>query len=232
MEIAMQQHDRYLQLKETLGSEFDLSTSMGCALESAIKLSPDMEKIQPNLFSELLPSLHDSTNDLTLTLYVRTGHTENVAIDEHKFVDAYIHQAQQIVNCAMEVEKATLTAPDAKMVWLVVSDSPLIKTWMADQFASQQRKIVFADTRGAHTRNRASPSTVDVAEAVLDWWLIAEASDAVVTDYKAPSFANTASFRTARPMYKVPKERDGDGLLSCERIEPVLRWPTVPVEAS
>ena len=116
------------------------------------------------------------------------------------------------------------------VVWMLVTDSQFVKTWVTESYSnntvvdtttkhyvnnnnnnnnnntttvvSSSRTILVTQSRGAHTKG--SPSTADVAEGFLDWYLIGE-SDVVVSDHHGPSFGNTASFRTARPHYKVPK---------------------------
>lgn len=214
----------YFGLKRALGQDFDLETSMTCALSTLMQLSPASVNYQPNLFTTILPTLHDPNNALVLSLYIRTGHTEHVHIKER--VEKYRKQAEPIIQCALHLEEEYVANKNdnRRVVWMVVTDSQDLKTWITQSHSSKtgdsrQRTILTTQSRGAHTKMRKSiPSTADFAEAFLDWYLIGE-SDVVVADNGGPSFGNTATFRTARPYYKVSKEEG-----KCSKVEPVYRW--------
>ena len=75
-----------------------------------------------------------------------------------------------------------------------------------------------------HTRTQRDPSTADLAEAVIDWYLVGE-SDLVVTDSGSPSFGGTAALRTARPLYDA---RGG----KCFRATPIRDKNSVKVGVS
>jgi hypothetical protein len=158
--------------------------------------------------------------------------------------EQYQTQALSIVACALHLEQmehnrtSTITDDSSsiprKVVWMVVTDSQFVKTWVQEtysndptnHFPSSRRTILATQSRGAHTKASGQPSTADFAEGFLDWYLIGE-SDYVISDYEGPSFGNTASFRTARPHYKVPKHdptpmTTADAV--CSKVEPSLEY--------
>ena len=104
----------------------------------------------------------------------------------------------------MEKQKLADSESKFRTVWIVVSDSKDLKEWIRETYESKSdpwRMIVTTGSRGAQTRTNVSPSTMDLSEALLDWFLIGE-SDVVVSDQlHAPSFGGTAALRTARPLY-------------------------------
>jgi len=229
-ETIFQQDNRYKGLGKIFGDGgFDIETSMACALGSLLQLSPTgAVNYQPNLFTTILSTLQDPNNALVLAVYIRTGHTEHIHIEER--IERYRKQAEPIIECALHLEKELITTKHStgpKVVWMVVTDSQDLKTWITESYSTnnendssrQQRTILTTQSRGAHTKTRNNePSTADFAEAFLDWYLIGE-SDAVVADHTAPSFGDTATFRTARPYYKVPKEGG-----RCSKVEPTYKW--------
>lgn len=106
-----------------------------------------------------------------------------------------------------------------QIVWLVISDSNDIKELIQSKHGGKsvpvpepvppiggsngiaiQRKVVYTSSRGRHSKPKQSPKTADLADAFIDWYLIAE-SDAVVTSDGVYSFGLTAGLRTARPIY-------------------------------
>jgi hypothetical protein len=234
MEENFRQFRKYLGLRETMGNDFDLETSMACALGSLFRFAPMATKYQPDLFSIILPTLHDENPALVLTLYIRTGHAEWSGTEsDEKTLRRYREAAQRIIECAVHVEDSMMGKNESSsmknrpIVWMVVSDSPYVKTWIKENYGndteSSRRTIVSTQSRGAHTRfNRNDPSTADFAEAFLDWYLIGE-SDVVVADYTAPSFGDTAAFRSARPYFKV-SGKPGEQI--CKKVEPTLKWST------
>jgi hypothetical protein len=218
----------YGGLKSIFGESFNITESMACAFHSLFRLSPKLvELYQPNLFSEILPALHDQAS-YSISLYIRTGHTERVHIEteQETTLKVYRNKTQQIVDCALGLEEQAGKDDSSKkknIVWMVVTDSPYIKEWIHEKYGGanhSHRTIITTRARGAHTKyKRNVPSTADFAEAFLDWWLIGESSDAVVSDSTAPSFGNTAVFRTIKPYYKIPK---GGGGQLCELTPPAL----------
>lgn len=234
-------------LKRTLGSRFAMETAMACATGVLFQLSPSISQYQPNLFSTILPTLRDPTN-FVISLYIRTGHTEALQIPER--IEQYRGMAERIVQCALYLEQQEHQQHDGgssmnnssnnsrsvpnKVVWMLVTDSPFVKTWVMQTYSNSTsnspRTVLVTQSRGAHTKG--SPSTADVAEGFLDWYLIGE-SNVVVSDHYGPSFGNTASFRTGRPHYKVPKKptkeevekgMGGADADVCRKVEPALEY--------
>jgi hypothetical protein len=209
-------------LKKTLGKSvgFDLESSMACVFRSLMELSPNAVKYQPDLFTTFLPTLYKAP--FVLTLYIRTGHTEHVAESEESSKARYQKRAMPIIDCALQLEAEAwqLNRPQ-HVVWLLITDSPSLKIWVTKTFSEEGfRNIMVTRAHGAHTKTAGQPSTADFAEGFLDWFLIGESSDVVVSDENAPSFGNTAAFRTARPYYKFPS---GKGEGPCRRITPTLK---------
>mmetsp|Transcript_6465 Transcript_6465/g.10718 ORF Transcript_6465/g.10718 Transcript_6465/m.10718 type:complete len:204 (+) Transcript_6465:282-893(+) len=203
---------------------------MGCAFGSMIQLSPAAAKYQPNLFTTILPTLRDPINAFVLSIYIRTGQTENLQLEER--MEKYRTQAERIIKCALHVEEEKVISSkqsneDTVVVWMLVTDSQYLKTWITETYSSsdggdaRRRIILTTQSRGAHTKvtRQNDASTADFAEAFIDWYLIGE-TDAVVADHTAPSFGKTAAFRTARPYYKAGT----DGGSWCNKIEPGHKW--------
>ena len=230
-------------LKRTLGPGFAIETTMACAMGTMFQLSPAVVQYQPNLFTTILPTLRDP-QALVLALYIRTGHTEHLHIAER--TEQYRAQALPIVTCALHLEQmernrttgssatsgrastsSAVRTSHPKVVWMLVTDSQYIKTWIQDTYSktdssASRRTILTTQSRGAHTKASAKPSTADFSEGFLDWYLIGE-SDYVISDHEGPSFGNTASFRTARPHFKVPKDTMTTQVL-CRKVEPSLEY--------
>lgn len=212
-------------LKRSLGDSFNFDTSMGCAFGSLIQLSPKTIEYEPNLFTTILPTLHDPKHALVLSLYIRTGRTENLQLEEQ--MEKYRTQAEHIIDCAKQVEKEnniteeTRNSGQGAVVWMLLTDSQYLKTWIKETYSNDtQRIILTTQSRGAHTKVTRSneASTADFAEAFLDWYLIGEA-DAVIADFGGPTFGSTASFRTSRPYYKVASSGK-----SCNNMVPGHKW--------
>jgi hypothetical protein len=218
-ETSYKQNQNFRGMKGVFGDDFELESSMACAMGSMLSLSRSAVKFQPNLFTTILPTLRDP-NALVLSVYIRSGQTERFHHEE--LVEKYQEQAKAIAGCAIQVEEEMLAKEQNQnqvVVWMLVTDSQYVKTFITDTYSSPNRRtILTTQSRGAHTKTRNNePSTADFAEAFLDWYLIGE-SDAVIADHRAPSFGNTATFRTARPYYKVPKEGG-----RCTRVEPTYK---------
>jgi hypothetical protein len=77
-------------------------------------------------------------NPLVLSLYIRTGRTENLSF--HEATHTYIKLAESIVDCALGIESAAIVNADASelpythIVWMVVTDSHFLKTWIRDKY--------------------------------------------------------------------------------------------------
>ena len=197
---------------------FNPETAFACSLASLFRLSPSVAQFQPDLFTNILPALH-AHDALTMSLYIRTGHTDIAATKErtnatNPFQEEHDYRASHamdILHCAMELEKQMLAENSLynQVVWMVVTDSQDLKRWITDTYdtttssannTSLKRQVITTTSRGAHTRTGRDPSTADLAEALMDWYLIGE-SDLVVKDGNAPSFGGTGALRTARPLY-------------------------------
>ena len=227
---------------------FDIEFSMACSLGSLFRLSPRATMYEPTLFTKILPALH-APNTLVITLYIRTGRTENLIPSEATHI--ITKSAAHIADCAMKIEMERLSPQVqnpkdsqhyySRIVWMIATDSQYLKTWLKDQYTRENataavhdgdggsgvlppRSILVTQSRGAHSKPGADPSTADFAEAFLDWYLMGE-SDAVVADHNGPSFGDTAAFRTARPYYKLPMGRQAAS--SCDLRTPVFRWDTM-----
>lgn len=227
-EVGFARSRGHVDLKKTMGPSFKMQTSMACTLGGLVQLSPRATKYQRNLYTTILPTLRDP-NNFVIAVYIRTGHTEHIQIAER--TEAYRNRSIPILDCALHVEATTMQNNNNRpVVWMLVTDSPYLKSWIPEAYANvtssgvssstSRRTILTTQSRGAHTKTRGQqPSTADFAEGILDWWLIGE-SDAVVADSYAPSFGNTAAFRGTGPYYKVPKYMAE----VCNIVEPAYKW--------
>ena len=201
---------------------FRIEDGMACALNSLFEFAPSASDYEPRLFSEILPAIQD-VNVLVLSLYVRTGRTDEVAAKEEAgdqkaaATEENIkhHHLDDITACALRVEEQHLKDADAKferIVWLVISDGPKLKQHVVDTYGGQDlsvtsleaertvsRSVVVTGARGIHTRPRRKPSTDEFAEAMVDWMLIGE-SDALIANPQL-SFGFTGALRTSRPFF-------------------------------
>lgn len=136
-------------------------------------------------------------------------------------------RAEEYLNCALSLEvqnllrlyiESTSKKSISRVAWMLVTDSPDLKQSIHESFdgkdanaripSDQQkwplqvisRTIVFTDSHGTHTRAKGNPSTVDFAEALVDWYVLGE-SDVVIANHASFSFGATAAIRTARPLY-------------------------------
>jgi hypothetical protein len=174
-----------------------------------------MEAFVPELPTNILPSLHQP-NVVVFALYIRTGFADVSATQEESMKQglsnlklrnpkdpSYRDRAENIIQCALQLETQHNNA-SSRFVWMVVSDSQKLKEWIVDKYdtrtTSKKREIVVTQSKGAHSRPSRTPSTKDIAEAIVDWYLIGE-SDLVITDKQSPTFGGTGALRTARPLY-------------------------------
>lgn len=195
---------------------------MACSLHSLFHLAPTATNFEPDLFTRILPTLHQE-DALVISLYIRTGHTDVKANKEKAgqktAAEAPIsakNKADKIITCALGLEQDYLANNNntmnkyQKVVWTVVTDSQYVKQYVLEHYDSRHanttigipRQVVTTNSRGVHSRASRDPSTADFAEALIDWYLIGE-SDLVIADQiMSPSFGDTAALRTARPLYK------------------------------
>lgn len=207
--VKFRQAGRFMGLRTVFGGDFDLFTSFACAVGSMLKLSNQIEEDQKDLLEVVT-----DTSRLVLSLYVRTGETEETQSNMTKaeIAELYHIQAKHIIDCALAVEQANANVNGT--VWMVATDAHLLKKWVHEHYSTARRKVVFSSSRGKHTRENISDTTL--GEAFFDWYLIGE-SDAVVSDGGAPSFGNSAVARTARPHFKVV-----GGV--CTKVETTYKW--------
>jgi hypothetical protein len=92
--------------------------------------------------SEVLPTLHAPINALVLSLYICTGHTKDIRRDE--CTEKYREQAESIIQCALQVEATEAAIADSNtkdpqhMVWMLVTDSQYLKTWITETYQCQR----------------------------------------------------------------------------------------------
>jgi len=195
-----------------------LETGMACSLGSLFHLAPSAAQFEPDLFTRILPTLHQD-NTLVMALYIRTGHADVMATKEKdgngKATEATTTAkrfAEKIIYCALGLEQEYLsnnTFSYSQVVWMVATDSQFVKEYVTKTHDSRHvntttipREIVTTSSRGVHSRAARDPSTADFAEALIDWYLIGESDLVIVDATMAPSFGDTAALRTARPLYK------------------------------
>jgi hypothetical protein len=196
---------------------FEFETGMACSLGNLFHLAPTATQFEPQLFSEILPTLRDEDN-LVMGLYVRTGETDdavnNATISAKKSID---RASAFFTTCALPLEKKylldalELNRTYSRVIWMLVTDSPTVKNWTVQTYTAGDakiqtsslavsRKVLTTGSRGAHTKPSVGPSTADFAEAFIDWYLLGE-SDLVVGGMSF-TFGSTAAMRTARPFYR------------------------------
>lgn len=211
---VLRQRD-FLKLQESLPG-FRLNDGFACAFQSLVRLSPHASEYQPNLFTKILPALSDSST-IPLTLYIRTGYTDQIADAEKAGVDVPLPAdseattpTKSVTDCALELEaryleiskrQSGIDTPPIYFTWLVISDSMTSQEWVVSEFSTETRQVLTTQSRGRHTKPGSHPSTVDFAEAFLDWYLLGE-SQAVITSNRWYTFGFTGSLRTSRPFYE------------------------------
>jgi hypothetical protein len=175
-----------------------------CAFQRLIQLSLSKSvQYQPDLFTTLLPAL-SSSSELVLSLYVRTGYTDEIVLAEREGRDwpdpgtGSSRPSKAVIDCALELE--TLSSKE-NVVWMVISDSMAAKEWIVSTFSTETRQVLVTQARGKHTRPGSHPGTDDFAEAFLDWYLIGE-SNAVITNNRWYSYGFMGAARTSRPFYE------------------------------
>jgi len=202
-------------LKRALQQGFDVRTGLACSLSTLFSLNTvGTEKFVPTIYSEILPKLNEP-DAFVMALYIRTHHADimsnhkeqaNKRGEEQRQEERegtiskepiYHDRATNIIKCALQLEEQRNAS---RSVWMVVTDSPELKQWISETYNSTGREIVTTPSRGTHSRPSQMPSVADIAEALIDWYLIGE-SDVVISDKESPTFGGTAALRTARPLY-------------------------------
>jgi len=191
---------------------FHLETGIACSLGVLFKLASTASLFEPRLYTDLLPRVRNAHN-LVIAIYIRTSFTDvkakNSTAEEDK--KKYLIIAQRPIDCALSVEKKYLSKfPELKSsVWMVVSDSQVVKQDVQERYNGKEvktqnnltdirREVLSTGSRGTHSRPNISPSTADFAEAMIDWYMIGESDVAIV---QSATFGFTAGLRTARPFY-------------------------------
>lgn len=221
---------------------YTLQTGMACSLNRMFELAPTAAEYVPSVFSTLIPALRDDSA-LVFALYIRTGRTDAMAHMEAKgeTVPSDVERGNNpssmlkwVSNCALKFEEEKLSQSSASggltsVVWMIVTDSPLVKTLAMESFHGQNitvtannqtahqvtRNVLTTTSRGVQTRKNRNPSTADFAEGLLDWFLIGESD--VVISHGGVSFGTTGSLRTARPQYATKDK--------CSKLDWVLDKP-------
>jgi hypothetical protein len=201
---------------------FQLEHGFACSFGSMFQLAPTAAQFEPELFTQLLPTLRDPVT-LVLAVYVRTGYTDVAARveanrtrinDANLFVSTHYHGHKASATCALQLEQDYLKGRKgdfhfSRIVWILISDSTHVKHNVAETYGSKEvhannktvmRTVLKTGSHGRHSRPERNPSTADFAESLIDWYLIGE-SDAVITNNKGYTFVTTAGMRSNRPIY-------------------------------
>jgi len=212
---------------------FDMATGMACALGNLFQLSPVADQFEPNLYTKLLPALQDEdalvlalymrTNRADV-MAVNEKKNESVAPEQAGKYNSTVESFAKMAHCLEEQYLTGLAEAGVditRVYWIALSDSPEAKKTVIEGYSGKDaneripeesrkyksrvipREVLATGARGIHVRAERNPSTLEFAEAFLDWYLIGE-SDAVITD-QTSSFGPTGAMRTNRPIYRGPK---------------------------
>lgn len=198
---------------------FNVKDGFACAMQSLIQLSPAAKQYLDGLEATVLPTLHNPTF-LTLGIYIRSGQADQKANEERGLASGSngTKNAQTVaqgpINCALQLEQQIWQAQQQqqqqgryqhvqKIVWMVISDaSAQLEDWIMREYNNgTNRTVLFSQSHGRHSRPQRNPSTHDVAEGLLDWYLLGE-TNAVIMNNAWYSFGFTASLRTSRVVYE------------------------------
>jgi len=223
-ETGMKIYRHVYQALEIALPGFQLETGMACSLGSLLCLAPTTaSQYEPNLVP-ILSTLQDE-KALVMGIYIRSGFTDTVASWERigkvakEDMETSRQQAAQTIECALKLEEQYLSEhlSFTKIVWMLTTDSVNLKQWIFELYngkdanahtSSQNRRtskviprtVVVTRAKGAHTRTRRNVTTADLAEALIDWYLLGE-SDLVIASSSWYTFGATAALRTVRPFY-------------------------------
>jgi hypothetical protein len=202
--------DDFSTLQQALPG-LDLETGVHCSLSTLFSLNLEQaQAFVPNLCSAILSKLLLSNDTLVVSLYFRTHNADFMTHVERNDEETttmkqgvsramnesrYMHRVKKILDCTLQLERQ-----HNKSVWIVISDSPSVKHYVAQHYATSSRTILTTPARGTHSRPSRTPSTIDFVDAFIDWYLIGE-SDIVVSDKESPTFGGTAALRTFRPYH-------------------------------
>jgi len=196
-------------------------------------LRPSSEKYDNHDAIDSHDNIHDN-NKLVLALYYRSGRTDQVAWEEEQgtaqkaityrkeflaMSQKQLRPFQRYMDCVLQTETLLIQQQQlghynknySQIVWLVVSDSPMFKQWVQDEYTTTHattnltttttttaadipsanttttivrpvpRQVLSTTAKGTHTRTRRGPATTDFVEAMLDWYLLG-LSDVVLTN--------------------------------------------------
>ncbi len=193
----------FVELRKRLPG-FRLNDGFACAFQSLIRLSLSNVSLH---HSDLLTNLHHSLLDasgLVLSLYVRTGYTDEIVqaeLEGRAWPDpgsGATQPSKTVTDCALELERINASE---SVVWMVISDSVSAKEWISSTFATETRQVFATQAKGKHTRPNSHPGTEDFVEAFFDWYLIGE-SHAVITNNRWYSYGFMGAARSSRPFYE------------------------------
>lgn len=201
--------DEFDPLRRTIPG-FHLRDGFACAFQSLIQLSQSKSiQYQPDLFTTLLPAL-SIPSALVLSLYVRTGYTDEIVEAEQEGREwpdpgtGSSRPSKSVTDCALELEAVS---SKEEVVWMVISDSMAAKEWIVSTFTTETRQVLVTHARGKHTRPGSHPGTNEFAEAFLDWYLLGE-SNAVITNNRWYSYGFMGAARTSRPFFEATSPND------------------------
>lgn len=110
---------------------FEFETGMACSLGNLFQLAPAATQFEPQLFSEILPTLRDEDNHKGL--YVRTGETDDAVNNATISAKKSIERASAFfTTCALPLEEKylldalELNRTYSRVIWMLVTNSPTV----------------------------------------------------------------------------------------------------------
>ena len=137
----------YEDLKRAIPG-FEVEAGMACSLATLFHLAPNAAQFEPDLFTKILPTLHQS-DTLVVSLYTRTDYTDFAAVFEKtgeapaEDLVAARNRAERIGVCAQRLEKKYLSNKKnySRIVWMVVTDAPYLKGWMHSSYDTRTNNV-------------------------------------------------------------------------------------------
>ena len=180
--------DEFYPLQQALPG-LELETGVYCSLSTLFSLNlQQLQAFVPNLCSDILPKLQLPSKDtLVISLYIRTHHADFMTHVERQQKDknttistemrmnesTYMDRVATILNCTLQLEHQQHRHSLSNTVWIVISDSPSVKQYIATHYSTPTRTILTTPARGTHSRPSRSPSTRgfcrSLSRLVLDW---------------------------------------------------------------
>jgi hypothetical protein len=155
-------------LQQTFGADsFQSKYGFACAMSALWRVSPAITFLQPDLFSTILPDLHEPQT-LVLGLYIRTGQVEETNSRQHSNALAEsatadtLRTVKPFVRCAKTLEQELLLWTDhqirfTRVAWLIVSDSLTVKQTLTTQWDATA--VQLRDDRTVPRRIWSIPTT-------------------------------------------------------------------------